>query len=380
MQTKGTSRRANGSGGLIERNGVYYGKWRVGDKQIKRRLGPIRKPGTSEGLTKTQAGAKLQKLMAESASTPPVAERITVEEAGRRYIAYKAARGLKRATAEAYESYLRVHLAPFFGTKALAKITAADVEAFITTKAEDAKSAKSIHNWLGLLHGIFERGRSQGWCSDNPCKRVEKPRKPVNTTLRYLTMAEVEAVIAAVPSDVLGSVERVLYRAAAMLGARQGELLALRWRDVDWAAKGVRIERSWGRGAFDTPKGNKGRSTPLPDALASELRRLHAETPWNGDDDLVFAHPNTGKPIDRSRLLKRYKAAVKRAGVRPVRFHDLRHTWGTLAASHGIPLVALQEWAGWEDEKTARIYAAYAPKAEHAAMLEAAFATDSAAA
>jgi integrase len=69
----------------------------------------------------------------------------------------------------------------------------------------------------------------------------------------------------------------------------------------------------------------------------------------------------TGKPIDRSRLLKRYKQALKRAGVRDVRFHDLRHTFGTHMAAQGVPMRTLQERMGHRDLKTTLIYADYAP-------------------
>src|SRR5919201_4459221 len=83
-----------------------------------------------------------------------------------------------------------------------------------------------------------------------------------------------------------------------------------RWRDVDWLAQRVRVRQNYVRGKFGTPKTKRStRSMPLPDRLAGELDLLSQCT--RADDDLVFAHPETGKPIDRSRLLKRYKAALK---------------------------------------------------------------------
>ena len=82
MQTKRSARRSYGSGSIIARSGVYYGKWRIGQRQMMRKLGAVRSPGTRDGLTRMMAEAKLRQLMAEVA-TPPVAERVTVEEAGR---------------------------------------------------------------------------------------------------------------------------------------------------------------------------------------------------------------------------------------------------------------------------------------------------------
>jgi integrase len=88
----------------------------------------------------------------------------------------------------------------------------------------------------------------------------------------------------------------------------------------------------------------------------------------------VFAHPVTGKPIDRSKLLKRFKAALRRAAVRPVRFHDLRHTFGTRMAGAGVPMRTLQEWMGHRDSKTTEIYADYSPNHLEADWIEQAFA------
>ena len=156
---------------------------------------------------------------------------------------------------------------------------------------------------------------------------------------------------------------------------RQGELLALRWRDIDWTARRVRVRRNFVRGEFGTPKSKRSsRSVPLADRLAGELDLLHQQTQWRGDEALVFANPHTGKPMDRSKLLKRFKAALRAAEVREVRFHDLRHTFGTRMAAQGIPMRALQEMMGHRDFKATLIYADYTPSAHEAEWVEAAFA------
>jgi integrase len=81
----------------------------------------------------------------------------------------------------------------------------------------------------------------------------------------------------------------------------------------------------------------------------------------------------TGKPIDRSKLLKRFKAALARADVRAVRFHDLRHTFGARMAAQGMPMRVLQELMGHGDFKTTPIYADYAPSEREAKWVEEAF-------
>ncbi|MGI8594033.1 MAG: tyrosine-type recombinase/integrase [Solirubrobacteraceae bacterium] len=204
---------------------------------------------------------------------------------------------------------------------------------------------------------------------------VDKPRvDDEDADIHFLTADELEALIRAVPDDVLGKVEVTMYLTAAMTGMRQGELLALRWLDIDWSAKRVRVRRNFVRGEFGSPKSKRSsRSVPLADRVGGALDRLYLASPFQADDDLVFAHPQTGKPIDRSKLLKRFKAALRRAGVREVRFHDLRHTFGTRMAGQGVPMRTLQEWMGHRDFKTTLIYADYAPSASEAVLIEAAF-------
>jgi integrase len=161
---------------------------------------------------------------------------------------------------------------------------------------------------------------------------------------------------------------------AAMTGMRKGELLALRWRDIDWTAEKVRVRQSYVRGQFGTPKSKRSsRGVPLALRLATELEQLHQHTVWTGENDLVFAHPYTGKPLDGSKLLERFKKACERAAVRPVRFHDLRHTFGTRLAAAGVPLKTLQEWFGHRDSKTTDIYADYQPGRQEARWVDRAF-------
>jgi integrase len=374
-------RRPRGTGALFVRRDAagretWYGKWWVGSSQIKRRIGPKRLPSIRDGLTRSQAEAELRKLIGSVTVALARRERMTIAEAGELLVATASTRGLKRSTVMSYESVARVHLAPFFGSRPLDRIGRREVESLAAHMARRGSSPKTIRNALGILHGIFEYARRQEWVATNPVSLADKPRiEEVDPDIRFLETEEIEALLRGVPEDDLGQVEHPMYMAAAMTGMRQGELLALRWRDVDWQARRVRIRRNFVRGEFGTPKSKRSsRSVPLADRLAGELDRLHRETHWPAEDDLVFANPHTGKPIDRSKLLKRFKAALKEAGVRDVRFHDLRHTFGTQLAAQGVPMRALQEMMGHRDFKTTLIYADYAPSAHEAEWIEAAFA------
>ena len=339
------------------------------------RVGPKRIPSTREGLTRTQAEAELRRLMGSIDAATLQRERMTVEEVGALLIEHRRVQGRKRTTVEAYDSMIRIHLAPFFAGRTLDRIGRREVQGLIAHMTKTGSSAKTVRNALGILHSIFEYARREEWVVVNPCTLVDKPRvSERDPDIHFLEPEEIEALLRGVPDDDLGRVERRMYLAAAMTGMRQGELLALRWRDIDWPTQRVRIRRNFVRGEFGTPKSKRSsRSVPLADRLAGELDRPHQETSYRHDDDLVFAHPHTGKPIDRSKLLKRYKAALARAGVRPVRFHDLRHTFGTRMAAQGVPMRTLQEMMGHRDFKTTLIYADYAPSVREAEWVEAAF-------
>jgi integrase len=190
---------------------------------------------------------------------------------------------------------------------------------------------------------------------------------------------EVNALATAAQPGEYEAIDRALYLTAAMTGLRQGELVALRWQDVDWPAARVRVRQNYVLGEFGAPKSKRStRSVPLADVVAGELDRLFKASSRQGDDDLVFADPHTGGPLDKAAILRRYRRALKAAKLDEThRFHDLRHTFGTRMAAQGVPMRMLQEWMGHRDIQTTQRYADYAPSAHEAAYVEAAFAQES---
>jgi integrase len=112
----------------------------------------------------------------------------------------------------------------------------------------------------------------------------------------------------------------------------------------------------------------------MADRIAREPDRWSRRSSYSVDEHLVFAHPETGNPLDRSKVTKRFKAACRAAGVRPVRFHNLRHTFGTRMSANGPPIRSIQEFLGHADVKTTQIYMHYAPSEREVAMVNEAFA------
>ncbi len=358
------ARRSYGTGSIGVRHGAYYGRWRAGGRMVQRKLGPVREPGTREGLTRAQAERELRRRMEEDAVVVSHRARRTLEETGRAYLHHlEHVLERKPSTVQDYLIMLERHLVPFFGEQPLERIDTDRVAAYMAAKRRDKLATKTVLNHLNFLHGVFAFAVKRSWVPANPVATVDRPRqRGANPDILFLELEEVQALLRAVPDDVYGPTERALYLTAAMTGLRQGELVALRWKDIDWPAGRVRVRQNRVPGQYGSPKSRRGsRAVPLADRVAGELERHFQRSPLQHDDDLVFAHPLTGGPLDPSKVLTRFKAALKAAGVRPVRFHDLRHTFGTRMAAAGVPLRTLQEWMGHRDYKTTAIYADYQP-------------------
>jgi integrase len=122
--------------------------------------------------------------------------------------------------------------------------------------------------------------------------------------------------------------------------------------DVDIAAQRIRVRNAWVRGEH-SGEGKSDlstrRSVPLSDRLVHELKKWRLRTVFGADEDLVFAHPDLGTPLDRTKTTRRFQEACVDAGVRKVRFHDLRHTFATRLATRGprVPKAALTPTAGY---------------------------------
>ena len=368
------ARRSYGSGSLeirIDHNGreTWYGYWRVGGRRVKRRLGAKRSASRADGLTRVMAEQTMRRMMAEAVAPP--GQRYTVAEAGAVYIEHlELIMERKRSTIADYRGYLDRHLGPFFGGRPMDRIDRARVESYLLAKKRDGLSYKTIANQLTFLHGLFAFAVKREWVARNVVALVDRPRAPrfKDRRIKFLTREQLEALLRAVPDDYLGEVERPLYLTAAMTGLRQGELIALRWCDVDWSASRVRVADNYVRGEFDSPKSHRGRSVPMADRLAAELERHFQASRWRGENDLVFAHPLTGHVLDASKLRKRFYEALKRAELPRITFHGLRHTFGTQMAAAGAPIRAIQEWLGHADISTTEIYAHYAPDPSGGAM------------
>ncbi len=377
-----TARRSYGSGRVYVRTDAagretFYGSWWTNGRRVKRRLGVKRARGSREGLTAAQAESELRRLMGEVTPSASRGERLDMAEVGRRYRKHLEALGRKRSTLAAVEMTLRVWIEPQLGGRALDKIRPEDVEDLMRAMSKAGVGVKSVRNYIGTLSAIFRFAMHprRKWATSNPCEMIDLLPVRTSEEIRFLTTAEVDALAQAAVAGEHQALDRALYVVAAMTGLRQGELIALRWQDVDREARRVRVRRSHVLGEFDTPKSRRSeRSVPLSRRVAGELDGWRLKTRWGSPDDLVFAEPVSGEVLRRGALMRRYRRALKAAGVASGhRFHDLRHTFGTAMAAAGVPMRTLQEWMGHRDLATTQRYADYAPNEREVEMVDRAF-------
>jgi integrase len=370
------TRRGYGTGSLKRVSGSWIGSWYGPDgRKVRRKVGDARTPGERDGLTVTQAEQRFRK-MREAERPRTSTGRVTMDEAGAELCRRLEVRGRKKSHRLTVASDLRNHIAPFFGSTELSKIEPSDVERYISVKL-GTLAPKTVRNHLNTMHSVFEIGLRLDWCQRNPVKLADRPViKTAETRIKFLEQPELEQLLAtSYPDDAFGSIEPTLYLTAAMTGLRQGELLGLRWRDVDAGARKVRVVAPYVRGEFADAKSEKSaRSVPLARRVVDALASLRGRSPYASDSELVFCHPESGNPLDRSKLVRRFKQATERAEVRQITFHELRHTFGTRMAAAGVPLRTIQHWMGHADAKTTQVYAHYQPSSGEAETIDLAFA------
>ena len=395
-----SARRSYGTGSLSvreDRNGraTWYGQWRHDGRKAKRRLGLVRATGTrgdAGSLTRAQAEAALRQEIdahaaqaeREAALRPDVPDR-PFDELADRYLEHLTMKGRKASTIGDVRGHLRHWLRPHFAGISVEDVTREDVRALVVLmlagqrpsglERDKPPGTKTIRNIIGNLNAMFRYAEREGWRQGNPVVGIDLPEPAASDEIRWLEADEVRALAAHAIDSPYQHLDEALYVVAAMTGLRQGELCALRWRDVDWTAGAIRVRRSYSRKELGTPKSRRSvRSVPMADDVAAALEVLSRRVP-DEPDDLVFPHPMTGGYLASPQMLRRMRRALAAAGLDDShRFHDLRHTFGTQMAAQGVPMRTLQEWMGHRDIATTQRYADYSPRHDERALVQAAFA------
>jgi len=251
-----------------------------------------------------------------------------------------------------------------FATTALRDLRAAQVKAW----HDGLPYGRTAEKLLMVVRAIFSHARSRGWIDDDPTASVERQAVRYSGDYDFYSREEIEALVRAATSEQ----DAAIYLTAAMTGLRRGELAALRWRDVDFTGQAIRVRANYSFGQLVTPKSGKMRTVPMVGEVAEALARLGQREYFTGDQDPVFAGA-LGGHLDASALRRRYTEAAKRAGLRPLPFHSLRHYFGSMAVNRAT-LVQVQAWMGHAHIQTTARYLHAKSQADDAALLAAAFA------
>ena len=220
-----------------------------------------------------------------------VETRVTFKEAAAEYLRYaEEDRGCKPSTMRSYRSAIDTHLMPVFGKRRIEDITTQDIERWRSGLVPGAQPArvltnKTKNNLLVLLHAIFRRAVKVYGLPFNPVDNVDRFRVRSSGDIQVFSPG--------------GGLEpgarrrkrdgRAIFLTAAFTGLRRGEILALRWRDVDFPASTIRVRASYSAGQLTTPKSGKVRSVPMAPDVAAAIARLGQRDEFIGEDDFVFA-------------------------------------------------------------------------------------------
>ena len=323
-------------------------------RQVWETLG--REPEWSEPRAQRELGKRLQAVERDRWRKP---ERVTFAAFAERYEAdYLPGRNLKPSTVSDYGSIIRGHLVPYFGHLALAALEPADVDGYVAAQAAAGLSPKTIRNHLALLRVMLKVARRWRLTTADPLAEVEPPRAE-QPEMQVLTEAEIarlltayrELAAEATPAErQWWELARRLVEVALGTALRRGELLALRWRDVELLDERLHVREALVRGRFGAPKSRSSRRMlELGPRMAATLQEQWQESLYRADECLVFCHPALGSPLDPSKLSRAYmRPALKRAAItKPFRpWHDLRHTALTHEAAAGNPQAYVQLKAG----------------------------------
>jgi integrase len=358
-----------------KRGPVWFAKYRLPDgRQVQKKLGPAwtRRGRPAAGyFTKTLAQEWLDSTLAEARRgelAGMVRTGATFSDAAAEWLRYaKYERACKPRTVEDYSMMVRI-LNESFGDERIEDFTPESLEQWKGRFAAQRKlSNRTLQKYLVVLHAIFKRAMKVHRLPRNPVATVERPRLPRRAGIDVFSREEVLALVDAAADEQDG----VLYLAAAFTGLRMGELLGLRWEDVDFTQATIRVQRNWSGGREGTPKSGRGRAVPLMDEVADKLKVLRRRERFTAEQDIVFCD-RLGRHLGYKSLSYRYKVALSAAGVRELRFHDLRHTFGTHAIRAADPREVM-EWMGHADIQTTQKYLSYKPRRDAAKRLAAAF-------
>ena len=346
-------RRANGEGNLRKRkDGRWEGRYTAG-----------RDPETGRaiyknvlGKTQAEAKAKLKQAIEEAKGLDAAkAGRYTVGQWMEVWFEHYAKVKVRPSSHQTYRGYIDNHIKPNIGKIPLEKLTSLELQKFYKKLLEKGRvdrlesrhqskglSAKTVRNIHQILSSALKLAQEQRIILANPAERCALP-KVEHREMKTLPVEQLQSFLREARES--GVFE--LYYLELATGLRRGELLGLKWEDIDLQKGDLRVKRQISRingEVMEAPLKTKNAYRTLPLAedtidVLKEQREKVGSSPW------VFPSPNGG-PISPDSVLHMLHRVLKRAGLPRVRFHDLRHTFATLALQNGVDIKTVSGMLG----------------------------------
>ena len=375
---------------------IWYGKWRWQGVQIRRKIGPawlMRKDAiwkkragrAQEGfLSEPDALVALRAMIAAHAAqeAQEAAEKAcpSFAQTAERWYRRAQRRGRKQGTLKNYRQVLDAYILGIkkrgrgakprkaakpcpFAHKPMLAVSKDDMRAWI----EGMKPSPTQRKILRIVRSICAYAVAEDLVSENVATAVEIPGEGYDGSYDFYDLAEIDLLI----EHAADEYDAALYATAALTGLRKGELLALTWRDIDFEGRRVVVRGNLSYDEIVKPKNGRSRVVPLIPALAERLEPLR-----KAPARYVFANParsrNSNAWADPAASMARYRATVKRAKLRYLSFHSLRHHFGSQAVQVAT-LVQVQAWMGHSDLRTTGRYLHVKSLQSDAALLAGAF-------
>jgi len=251
---------------------------------------------------------------------------------------------IRESTWDMYERHLKLHFEEIDNLK-INRITVATVESFISKRQNAQMNISMLRKLIVTFNQVMNYAVRHRLIDYNPVRDAERPKRhgiEEKEVVSILLPQEIKAFL----DEIKEQKYKVLFMLAVMSGARQGELLGLQWQEVDWENNQIRIKRTFNCRKWYQPKTKaSNRSIDLGPSMMKELKKWKLACPGN---KLKLMFPNEqGEPIEPTYLTRmQFYPALKAAGIKQIRFHDLRHTYASLLIKQGENLKYIQSQMG----------------------------------
>ena len=263
---------------------------------------------------------------------------------------------LRASTWAVYEGHTRNHFKEFNGLK-INRITIKMVDQYIIDRQTRGMNISTLRKVLVSLRQVFTLAIKRGYCHNNPMDYADMPQSQGTqreNSIKILNKNEISSLLNAVTVQKY----QVLFSLAIFSGARQGELLGLKWPDINWKDMQIHIQRTFNNQRFyDTKTKSSNRRIDIGQSMLKKLKKWKLACP-PGKLDLIFPTA-VGNPMNHSNMVNRYfNPGLKSAGIGKIRFHDLRHTYASLLLDQGENIKYIQTQLGHSNPTvTLNVYA-----------------------